>query len=299
VAALGEVDAEEALALMDATLEETRAVLEELRPRGAISASSVDARHRAYFAIKAQAEKVGKMADRIERGRASDTGERVRKPARAGRSHRDRLEYAGRRAWGELCSAADLREFLEQAAQERAAGDAGTTCMPPLQEAALLRLLVRRRDARESRWLLHLEALNGALASPAPIVAADELSLFTQAFELEASEIETGDTRSRALLVSGALADEWVPREAGIHLFVIEGELAPVAARVVKLKPGERPERALKRLPDEAGEVVRVRHGNGLCMDLRSGIVTRSEPGIGARRSFMLSLLPISGDEEE
>ncbi len=47
------------------------------------------------------------------------------------------------------------------------------------------------------------------------------------------------------------------------------------------------------------GEVVRVHHGNGLCMDLRSGIVTRTEPGIGARRSFVLSLLPVSEDEEE
>ena len=80
---------------------------------------------------------------------------------------------------------------------------------------------------------------------------------------------------------------------------VIEGELAPVAVSAIKLKPGEKPERALKRLPDEVGQVVRVHHGNGLCMDLRSGIVTRTEPGIGARRSFLLALLPIGEDEEE
>lgn len=299
VAALGELDANEALALMDAALDEANAALEELRPRGAISGSSIAPSHRAYFAIKAQAEKVGKIADRIERGIDDDTKERVRKSARAGRSRRDRLEYAGRRAWGEFCSASDLREFLEQAAQERAEGDAGATYMSPLQEAALLRLLVRKHDARESRWLLHLEALNGALASPAPIVAANEQALLKEAFELETREVETGNPRARALLFSGVLAGEFVPREAGVHLFVLEGELAPVAARVVKLKPGERPERALKRLPEDVGQVVRVHHGNGLCMDLRSGIVTRTEPGIGARRSFVLSLLPIGEDEEE
>jgi ATP-dependent Clp protease ATP-binding subunit ClpA len=299
VAALGELDAKEALALMDAALEEANAALEELRPKGTISGSSIEPKHRAYFAIKAQAEKVGKIADRIERGIDDDTKERVRKSARAGRSRRDRLEYAGRRAWGEFCSASDLREFLEQAALDRAEGDAGATYMSPLQEAALLRLLVRKHDKRESRWLLHMEALNGALASPAPIVAANELALFKEAFDLEASEVETGQPRSRALVLSGALADEWVPREAGVHLFVIEGELAPVAVSAIKLKPGEKPERALKRLPDEVGQVVRVHHGNGLCMDLRSGVVTRTEPGIGARRSFMLSLLPIGDDEEE
>lgn len=299
VAALGDITAPEALALMDGALDEAKAALEELRPRGAISASSVDERHRAYFSIKVQAEKVGRIADRIERGLDDDTKERVKRQARAGRGRRDRLEYAGRRAWKEFCSASDLREFLAEGAQERASSESGATYLSPLQEAALLRLLVRRQNARESRWLLHLEALNGALASPAPILAAQEMALFKEAFELDVAEVETGNSRARALLISGALADEFVPLEAGVHLFVVEGELAPVAARAVRLKPGEKPERGERRLGEAVGEVVRVHHGNGLCMDLRSGIVTRTEPGIGARRSFVLSLLPVSEDEEE
>lgn len=297
VAALGEISAQDALALIDAALEEAKAALDALRPRGAIAASHVDARHRAYFAIKAQAEKVGRMADRLERGLEADTHERVRRQARARRGQRARLEYAGRRAWNEFCSASDLREFTQQAAQERAKGGQEASHWPVLQEAALLRLLVRARDARESRWLMHFEPLNGALPFPAVTLAAHEAALFHEAFDLDVVEARIGP--SPALVISGPVADEFVPREAGVHLFIVEGELAPVAARAVRLNAGETPQAALARLSAAVGEVVRVYHDNGLCMDLRSGIITRSEPGVGARRSFALSLLPMGTDEEE
>ena len=321
IAALGEIAAADALELIDAALDAARSALDELRPKGAVSGSKVEASVLAYYAIKTQVEKVERLANRISRGLDEDTKDHPRRPHRPGRARRDRIEFAGRRVWNDFCSAADVRDFLQNAQEERVSGEAPDTARlrTPLCEAALLQLLVRRRHAPESRVLLVFEALNGAPASPLPLLVPGELQLFQQAFDLAAEEVALGQ-RKRGLLVQGALARDIATLEAGIHLYLVDHELAPVQVSAVVLKPFESASDAAARLektrkkwarqvalgkagpadePNAPGQVLRVNHANGLTIDLRSGSATRTEPGIGARRSYLLALLPLGTDEEE
>lgn len=318
LAALGEPDAGEAEELVDEALEQARLAMERLRPREAISGARIEQSHRAYFAIKAQAEKLRKLAERLGR-RSRDGGSRGSRPARGARHtrrHRERMEYAGQRAWRDFCSIEDVREFLAQSREDGHEGDsqADGALRNLLGETALLQLLLRSAPRQDSRLVLLFESLNAALPPQSARLAAQEAEVLREAFELTVRELEIrGSPYTKALLVEGSLARDVAPLEAGTHLFIVDGELAPVAVTALPLKPRQKPEAALKRLrlarrhwwsqggeePFAPGPVLRVIHQGGQTLDLRSGNVTRSEAGVGARRSYLLSALPLGHGEEE
>lgn len=318
LAALGELDAAEAHELVDDALEQARLTMEKLRPREAISGARIEQSHRAYFAIKAQAEKLRKLAERLGRHSREDSSRigRSSRMARHTRRHRERMEYAGQRAWRDFCSIEDVREFLVQSREEgqESEGQPSGAIRNLLGETALLQLLMRSAPRQEGRVVLLFESLNAALPPQSARLAAQEAEVLREAFELAVRELDVrGLSHAKALLVEGTLARELAPLETGTHLFIVEGELAPVAVTALPLKARQRPEAVLNRLrlarkrwwteggeePYAPGPVLRVIHQSGQTLDLRSGGITRSEAGVGARRSYLLSALPLGHGEEE
>jgi len=226
------------------------------------------------------------------------------------------MEYAGQRAWRDFCSIEDVREFLVQSREEgqESEGQPSGAIRNLLGETALLQLLMRSAPRQDGRVVLLFESLNAALPPQSARLAAQEAEVLREAFELAVRELDVrGLSHAKALLVEGTLARELAPLETGTHLFIVEGELAPVAVTALPLKARQKPEAVLNRLrlarkrwwteggeePYAPGPVLRVIHQSGQTLDLRSGGITRSEAGVGARRSYLLSALPLGHGEEE
>ncbi len=305
--ALELLDRAELLDRLDAGLERIERTLDALRPEGPLDVEALAPEQYRYFAASEQLRRVrGIWRREHERSRRPSSPAPTSRTAFVNTA-RQRLVVRNinsrgkglRQLWREILAAEDVRAYLREALMvvEEAAHDAAVAEIA--REAALLGVMAAA--GRRRRGLVVLRSLENAAHDGRERLYRLHRELFEEGFELDVEQVAPGSRASPlafdALVVAGPHALELARATAGTHMFMSPAPFAPVEVAVRPLEDGEEAAEAARtfgprRQREPFAPVVRVYGPDGAAVDLRTGLVTLSEPTVSDLRSFLLATLP-------
>jgi DNA polymerase III delta prime subunit len=289
---------------------ETR--VDKLSPKGAIDPSNLDPATFHYFQIKDQMRRVNAICRNIKQNFniTNKTG-LAKQPVRSNRQPSGyKKEYSLRRTidhqgfWKKLFAAEDIHYALQEISNSAVLTnqEIKDRITEALREFTLLQLMVDTDFNTKQQAIIYIHPIvskNLNLdVSPQELLKENYLQLFNSKVGLESIEITAKEIspNDKVILVTGTHALALTKLEEGTHLFSkTNGQLYPMSVRIFPLNDGEKPVSPILEFinntrqwlnlflsdddvasnnPNALMPVIRIYEENGMCLDLKTGLIT-------------------------